>query len=113
MPAGMSAEEVREHLTTGKDLPVPVTLVGFVEAGDEGYLSFSPGASCDKWVPLPFSLVSDAVPLGVRRCNDHTHNLLRLELRISDDPEAKALQALIEIARRENFNHAGQNPQLL
>jgi hypothetical protein len=37
----MSAEELREHLIRGSDLPTPVTLAGFVEAGDEGYLSRS------------------------------------------------------------------------
>jgi hypothetical protein len=112
MPTGMSAEELRDHLSRGSELPTPVTLVGFVEAGDEGCLSFSPGVSCEKWVQLPLSLVLEAAPLGVRRCNDHAHELVRLELKIPDNPEARAMQALMETTRRES-NHVERNSRLL
>jgi hypothetical protein len=113
MSARMSAEELREHLIRGSDLPTPVTLAGFVEVGDEGYLSFSPGADCETWIPLPLSLVLEAVPLGTQRCKDHRHNLVRLELGTSDEPEVNALQALVRVVGHEGYGQKEQHLRLL
>lgn len=113
MSTEMSAEELAEYLRSGSDLPIPVILTGLVDAGEEGYLSFSPGDACEKWIPLPTSLVLKATPLGVRRCNDHTYNLVRLELKTSDNPEVTALQALLAAARGEVCAPKKQSPRLL
>jgi hypothetical protein len=56
MPIEMTADELREHLVSGGELLTPLSLVGFVQADDEGYLSFSLGTSCKRWIPLPLSL---------------------------------------------------------
>ena len=104
MPVEMSADELREHLVSGDELPSRLSLVGFVEAGDEGYLSFSLGTSCKRWTTLPLSLVHSALPLGSRQCRDHRHNLVRIEFKTSDNPEVRPLLALLQELSSDQSN---------
>lgn len=77
---------------------VPVRLVGMVKKaeGKEKAIQFAPGGNCSSWVTIPLELIDDVEVLRTVRCKEHTHPLIKLNLKTPKSPEGKIFLALLE-----------------
>lgn len=77
---------------------VPVTLTGMVKKseGKERTIQFASAGNCSGWVTIPLDLIEDVEVLSTVPCKDHTHPLVRLNLKTPTNPEAKIFAALLK-----------------
>jgi hypothetical protein len=72
-----------------------VALVGMVKVSEkDGHVRFT-GAGCDAWVDLPIDMIEQAEHLGQTACKDHSHAVMRITVKESNDPEAQIYRALL------------------
>lgn len=73
----------------------PTTTEGMVMASEtKDHIAFS-ASGCDNWVDLPIDMTAAAEQIGQAPCRDHSHPLMRLTLKVADDPDSKALASLL------------------
>ncbi|MFO0967853.1 MAG: hypothetical protein U0793_20005 [Gemmataceae bacterium] len=71
-------------------------LEGMVKkADDPNTLMFAAGTSCRRWVSIPIDLITNVTWLGKVPCRDHTHDLVRLEMKEPQTAEARMLRDLL------------------
>ena len=94
----LSATELFENLQQDKfEQAAAVTLVGMAKKpeGKEKAILFSLGADCSNWVSVPLGLIEDAEVLRLVPCRDHSHPLIRLNLKVPETPEAQLFSSLL------------------
>ncbi|MFF1405154.1 hypothetical protein [Streptomyces sp. NPDC058294] len=84
-------------------LASPVTLTGLIkEVPDEdGYASFTVGTKCTNWRRVPLELIESIEHLKSVPCDEHTHPLVKLVLKVSQSEEARLLVSFIADVQRE------------
>ena len=95
----LTAAELFEGLYQDKLITaVPITIIGMVKKseGKEKVIQFAPGGNCSNWVTIPLELIDDAEILKTVPCKDHTHPLVRLNLKTPTTPEAKIFSSILE-----------------
>lgn len=109
-----TADEAIKALASPAGFPPSISLIGTVKSNPETdrVLTFSPGMTCSKWIPIPSSLIESVEPLGKIPCVDHEHDLVRLTLKEPMTPEVKALSALVVALQRDVQQAAAQQPAL-
>jgi hypothetical protein len=66
-----------------------------VKASDkQGYVAFS-FSGCGSWVDIPTSMIETAERAGTRACSDHSHPVMRINLKAPSSAEGQILQALL------------------
>lgn len=95
----LSGEGLEKALVEGTLLGATTTpgaepIVGMVKQAASGSISFSL-VGCDSWVDIPIVLIERAEQIGHQPCRDHSHPLMRITLKATDDPAAKVLGALL------------------
>jgi hypothetical protein len=77
---------------------VPVRLTGMVKksGGKERAIEFAPGGNCSGWITIPLEFIEEVEVLRIVRCKDHSHPLVRLNLKAPKTPEGKVLLSLLE-----------------
>ncbi len=95
----LTAAEFFESLQQDKLIAaVPITLIGMVKKseGKEKAIQFAPGGNCSNWVTIPLELIEDVEILKTIPCKDHTHPLVRLNLKTPTTPEAKIFSSILQ-----------------
>ena len=77
---------------------VPITLIGMVKKseGKEKTIQFAPGGNCSNWVTIPLDLIEDVEIIRTVPCKDHSHPLVRLNLKTPKTPEAKIYSSILQ-----------------
>jgi hypothetical protein len=76
-----------------------VILTGTVKPSDDrSYIEFSPSAGCERWIKIPVDFVDEVEPLGKVQCREHEHDLVLIQLRAPETPEAQLLTQLLRHA---------------
>jgi hypothetical protein len=83
----------------------PITLTGMVKKSDgkEKTVQFAPAGNCSGWVTIPLELIEDVEILKAVPCKDHTHPLVRLNLKTPTNTEAKIFSSILN-AMQSNFD---------
>lgn len=91
-----SGEELVEALASGDlDQPDHVALTGMVKPAEEaGSISFAQ-RSCKEWVDIPSEMIASAEVVGNRNCEDHSHPVVRIQLKQPDTSEGNAYRRLL------------------
>ena len=102
MPQKMSPTEFQQALAA-KTLRSPLILTGLAkEADDNSSIMFSPD-DCLTWIRIPLTLLEEIEFLGEVPCKDHSHPLVRLNLKRPSGDEsvfAELLEGLLSYMRR-------------
>jgi hypothetical protein len=73
----------------------PVSLTGMVKPSDKSdHINFTQ-INCDSWVELPVELIESAEQVGNRTCKDHSHPVVQIKLKQTDDQLGNILMALL------------------
>lgn len=75
---------------------IPIELEGFIKPDDKDdkALQFSP-YTCGAWVAIPLMAIEHIIDLGARRCKDHSHRYVRLQLKDSQSHESSLLRTFL------------------
>ena len=95
----LTATELFESLQQDKLITTAsVTLIGMVKKSEakEKAIEFAPGGNCSSWVTIPLEFIEDVEILKFVPCKDHTHPLVRLNLKTPKAPEAKIFSSILE-----------------
>lgn len=89
-------EDFVAQLKSGEiEASTPFALMGMVkEAGDSQHLLFASGTDCDTWTELPLSMIESIEVRDVVPCRDHTHPVVKLQLKEPGSDEARAFASL-------------------
>lgn len=84
-----------------------IQLVGIVKKSDkEGYINFTQ-SGCGTWVDLPSKMIERAEFIENRTCKDHSHPVMKIILKHSDNPEYEILLSLLQMTTQSaNSNTA-------
>jgi hypothetical protein len=87
-----------------------IQLVGMVKKSDkEGYVSFTQ-SGCGTWVDLPSTMIERAEFIENRTCKDHSHPVMKIVFKHSDNPEYEILLSLLQMTTQSaNSNNATMN----
>lgn len=90
-----SPQDFTKRLRSG-ELAQPVVLTGLVKDGDstDDALMFSLDG-CASWTSIPHALIAQVEFLKQVTCTDHTHPLVSLQLKPSEQPEVRAAFSLL------------------
>ena len=80
----LTAAEFFENLQQDKLITaIPIALIGMVKKseGKEKTIQFAPGGNCSNWVTIPLEFIDDVEIIKTVPCKDHTHPLVRLNLK--------------------------------
>jgi hypothetical protein len=95
----LSANDFFQKLQEGTlGTAVPVRLTGMVKKheGKEKAIQFALGANCSGWITIPLEFIEDVEVLRIVRCKDHSHPLVKLNLKTAKTPEGKTFLSLLE-----------------
>ena len=91
----MSGSQLEQALMDGKLAAGAATMTGMVKKSEKlGHVAFT-RAGCDTWVDMPVEMIESAEHIGHQTCKDHTHPLVRVTLKTSDNPKEQILIALL------------------
>lgn len=78
-------------------LELPISIEGFAkpQAEDPNAFMFSPGTSCSVWIPVSPEVIESVDHLGQRTCGDHTHEYIRLHLKIPKEKSSSVYAQLL------------------
>ncbi len=94
-----SGETLAEALESGALEQPATTLVGMVKPSEQdAHVAFARGG-CDSWIDVPTTIIERAEHIGTRPCEDHSHPVLRITLKETNDPQAKLLGAMVGTGR--------------
>lgn len=82
--------------TLGASLPVRLTGMVKKSEGKEKVIQFAPGGNCSGWITIPLEFIEDVEVLRIVRCKDHSHPLVKLNLKTPKTPEGKIFLSLLE-----------------
>jgi hypothetical protein len=92
---------------------VPFSITGMVKKADgkEKAIEFSSGGHCSHWVTIPLEFIEDVKVLKIVTCKDHTHPLVKLNLKAPKSSDGKVFFALLEgmQQRFEKLEHRMDN----
>jgi hypothetical protein len=97
-PQSLTAAEFFESLQQDNLITaVPITLIGMVKKseGKEKTIQFALGGNCSNWATIPLELIEDVEIIKTVTCKDHTHPLVRLNLKTPKNPEAKIFSSIL------------------
>ena len=95
----LTAADFFEKLQHDKlDTTAPLYLMGMVKKSErEGKtIDFAPGGDCSNWVTIPLELIDDVEIMKTISCKDHTHPLVKLNMKTPKTPEGKIFLALLQ-----------------
>ena len=95
----LTAADFFEKLQHDKlDTTAPLYLMGMVKKSErEGKtIDFAPGGDCSNWVTIPLELIDDVEIMKTISCKDHTHPLVKLNMKKPSTTEGKIFLALLE-----------------
>ena len=80
------------------DTTVPFFIIGMVKKSDgkEKTIEFAPGGNCSNWVTIPLEFIEDVEMLKTIPCKDHSHPLVKLNLKTPKTTEGGIFYALIK-----------------
>jgi hypothetical protein len=91
----LTGGQLEQALRDDKLGAAAVPLTGMVKKAEKiGHIAFT-RAGCDTWVDIPVEMIEHAEHVGQQTCKDHTHPIMRLTLKTSDNPEQQILMALL------------------
>ena len=95
------------------DKTVPFSIMGMVKKseGKEKTIEFAPGGNCSNWVSIPLEFIEDVDMMQIISCKDHTHPLVKLNMKTPKTPESKIFFALLE-GMKQGFEHKQHNHEL-
>ena len=64
--------------------------------GKEKTIQFAPGGNCSNWLTIPLEFIEDVEIIKTVPCKDHTHPLVRLNLKTPKTPEAKVFSSILQ-----------------
>jgi hypothetical protein len=109
---GYAPEEFVAKLKAG-GLDAPLAFVGMAkEAQDDQHLLFASGTACEQWIEVPLALVERVELGGMVPCRDHSHPLVKLELKEPESEEARLFAALARSRAGSAPAIAGAGPKL-
>src|SRR5580704_7559546 len=78
--------------------------------GKEKAIEFAPGGNCSNWVKIPLEFIEDAEVLKTISCKDHSHPLVKLNMKTPKTAEGKIFFGILEgmkqgMARTEQPHH--------
>jgi hypothetical protein len=80
--------------------PIPESfgVIGMVKksGGQEKTIEFAAGMKCSGWVTTPIELIDNVELIQTVPCEDHSHPLVKLNLKAPRSPEGKLLYAILE-----------------
>jgi len=80
IPDSFTGETLVQALKEGSLAQPKALLTGMVKQSDkEGYIAFT-RSGCDEWVEIPVNMIQKADLLGHRRCEDHNHPLMQINI---------------------------------
>jgi hypothetical protein len=98
----LTGEEFVRALSSQEGLPAlssASTIDGMVKpstADVSKAVLFSPGTSCNVWIPVPASVIEKVDLLGKIPCRDHEHDYVRLPLKKPSNPETAVFADLLQ-----------------
>jgi hypothetical protein len=95
----LSADNFFEKLQKDTlETSIPFSIVGMVKKADgkEKVIEFAPGGNCSNWVKIPLEFVEDAEVLKTVSCKDHSHPLVKLNLKTPKTAEGKIFFGILE-----------------
>ena len=95
----LKAADFFEKLQHDKlETTVPFSMVGMVKKseGKEKTIEFAPGVNCSNWVTIPLEFIEDVEMMKTIACKDHSHPLVKLNMKKPITPEGKIFFALLE-----------------
>jgi hypothetical protein len=74
------------------------SIIGMVKksGGYEKTIEFAAGGNCSNWVTIPIELIEDVEVMKIIACKDHSHPLVKLNMKPPKTPEGKIFSALFE-----------------
>lgn len=77
---------------------IPFSVVGMVKKaeGKEKAIEFAPGGNCSNWIKIPLEFIEDAEVLKTVSCKDHSHPLVKLNMKTPKTAEGKIFLGLLE-----------------
>lgn len=88
-----------------------IQLVGMVKKSDkEGYVSFTQ-SGCGTWVDLPSTMIERAEFIENRTCKDHSHPVMKVVLKHSDNPEYEILLSLLQMTTNSSNSNTPRMSQ--
>jgi len=76
--------------------------------GKDKKIEFAPGGNCSHWVTIPLDLIEDVEMIKTIPCKDHSHPLVKLNMKNPKTPEGKIFLALLEGMKQRNEGHQPQ-----
>ena len=78
--------------------PLPFGILGMVKKseGMERTIAFAPGLRCSNWVTIPLELIETVEMIRAIACRDHSHPLVKLNIKAPQTSEGKMFFALLE-----------------
>ena len=81
-----------------RPIPESFGVLGMVKKseGQEQTIEFAPGMKCSGWVTTPTELIESVELIQTVPCDDHSHPLVKLNLKTPRTPEGKLLFAILD-----------------
>ena len=95
----LTAADFFEKLQHDKlDTTIPFSIIGMVKKseGKEKTIEFAPGGNCSNWVTIPLEFIEDVEMMKTIACKDHSHPLVKLNMKTPKTPEGKIFFALLQ-----------------
>lgn len=82
-----------------------IDLIGMVKKSEKrSHISFTQ-TSCEEWVDIPIELIDKAEQIGLKKCKDHSHPIMRINfLPPKDGTQNLFLTLLSQITKARNSN---------
>jgi hypothetical protein len=95
----LTTAEFFEKLQQDKlSTPLPFGILGMVKKteGKERTIAFAPGVHCSNWVTIPLEFIETVEMIRTIPCKDHSHPLVKLNMKTPKTPEGKMFFAMLE-----------------
>ena len=78
--------------------PLPPGILGMVKKseGNDRTIAFAPGVHCANWVTIPLELIGTVEMIRTIACGDHSHPVVKLNMKAPQTAEGKVFSALLE-----------------
>jgi hypothetical protein len=103
----LTAADFYEKLQHDKlDTIVPFSIIGMVKKSEieEKAIQFASGGNCSNWITIPLEIIEEVVIIKTIPCKDHSHPLVKLNLKTPTTAEGIFLKNLLESMKYVNKN---------